>query len=353
MMGILVHLINLLVRVFQYFRLRPRPLDGDKVIKRLPSEVIIEICDHLISVDKVAFALTCRHVYDVCKSRPALVAFQLEGSKKFQLLQRLERDGVAIEDFLCSLCQKFHLPCIHTYEDARERARACSSLATENMHAIEIYVSPFKLDFDMVAAATRSHRHRNDVYSTDRMGVRIDYLSTDGYARVKCYFSAYIQRGRLIAKVEQELHPGRKRNSALEGVRELIEIFEQNEPLRNRCRHCPLWDLGLLKFAFRPDAGDYHMHECFWTQGKSFWNKDQPFFGLSLTKCVLKLRLRLALCWTDSCRHCGTKMKLSYRDEKYDDTTVATLTSWRDLGYGLDVEDPAWKRHSYLAPSQQ
>ncbi|RSL87416.1 hypothetical protein CEP51_002266 [Fusarium floridanum] len=48
---------------------------------------------------------------------------------------------------------------------------------------------------------------------------------------------------------------------------------------------------------------------------------------------------------------CYTDMTMGYAYIESDDVKLVTLTTWKDLGRGMSIEDPVWKSHNEVPPS--
>ncbi|KPM40488.1 hypothetical protein AK830_g6060 [Neonectria ditissima] len=315
----------------------------DTSIGGMPAEVVYEISCHLPSIDRAALALASRQILHVLGEN----VLKLEQSSKYALLRRLERDGGFKSDILCSLCRIFHPPRLCLTWNPKDARRACvgSGQDDEVWAKITSPHLPRQVHFDIVAAITRNSRHGLTQYTTQMLASTTYHHHEDGHTMISCYVSAKVVNGRLLLKIEKFLFPRVERLGTLDAVPKLKSMLIRHPDLRACCAHYK-WD-SIHRFVFQPnpyEPDDTRRHNCLWTNGIYCWGDccaslKQPCTG----------KIRDFLSTLRGCPKCHTDLAMTYKNYN-DEGTILILTSWKDLGAGLHVDDASWKSHRALDP---
>ncbi|KAH6988206.1 hypothetical protein BKA56DRAFT_612928 [Ilyonectria sp. MPI-CAGE-AT-0026] len=304
----------------------------DTIHRLLKPQIILNICQHLSKVGRASLALSSRQLL----SSLGPDVLRLSESYKFLLLQRLERDGYLIQMVLCPVCRYFHLPRFNPGQEPRgpERDRACLTDETERMTALRPLLP---LRFDMVAAILRSHRHKNEIYSPELICFDKEY-ATNSTAQIKVKICARVIGRQLIVKSELCLMPGVRRGDSCVMVPTIVEALKHHN-LMASCQHYT-WDILPHVFGeFEPNADletRFH-HNCLWNHGARC--NDRPWSS-DYTRHVNRGH-------RVPCRFCCTLSNASCCDLS-DGSSMVVLTTWKNYGYGLDIDDPIWVSHNMV-----
>ncbi|KAH8670706.1 hypothetical protein BGZ61DRAFT_483050 [Ilyonectria robusta] len=324
---------------------RPRrPLHPAAALNTLPTEIFQEISSYVSPVDRAALALVShRHLYMLGRN-----VLRLEQKGRYQLLKRLEVDGCFVSQILCPLCRIFHTPRNTHVSDLREGGRACVKFGdrkiqqkTTSRHL------PRHVHFDLVAAITRSHRHKSALHEPRLLNSSHYYFHEYGTARISCYVSAKVVNRRLLLKTEKYLFPRVETLDALDAIPELLGVLKRNPGLGACCAHHD-WQ-WFRRFIFRPHPyfpEETNKQWCLWTHGERCWHphrvREGPCLG-GVKDDLLEIR---------GCQRCHTDIGISVRNI-HGESAALILTTWKDLGLGMDTEDVSWKSHLEHTPGQQ
>ncbi|KAH7141638.1 hypothetical protein EDB81DRAFT_760497 [Dactylonectria macrodidyma] len=297
--------------------------------------LVSQTCWHLSDVDRAALALSCRRAL----STVGRGVLRLHAEDKFLLLQRLERDGYLMEEgeMLCPVCQYFHLPLdLARFSPGEEPShfegqRACLSRRTERMQAMG-YGDMAPLRFDMVAAILRSHRHKSSFYRP-RMLFTIQSYSTGSEVTGKIVVRvlARVVHDQLI--VESNIRLCQRDPNVL--VPLLKEFLENNHQLMHICEHHE-WQhvLGEHEPDADLDVRTRFAHDC------ALRKENETRRGIASPNDGTTRRNKGTLCddcctaFIISCCHAlGRVFRIS-------------LTTWKNYGYGRDMDDPMWLSHT-------
>ncbi|KAK7424767.1 hypothetical protein QQX98_000350 [Neonectria punicea] len=312
-------------------RRRRRPSTNvDNVQKLFQPQVISQTCQYLSDVDYAALSLSCRLALSIL-GRDAL---KLCPGDKFLLLQRLERDGYRKYEILCPVCQYFHLPRFNPGETPTESEgeRACLNHKTERMEA---FGDLRPLRFDMVAAILRSHRHKNGIYDASIMDLDQNYLARSS-AEARVWVRCKVIHDQLFVKTDLFLMPRVPRRDSSAVVPLLKEILEINHHLMDLCQHYKWDSMQYILEGFEPDAdlATRFAHNCLWNHGTRC-NRGRRR-GDETPHRVTNKR---------ACDLCCTAIAVSCCDLR-DGSSMVALTTWKNYGHGLDVNDPIWLSHN-------
>lgn len=301
--------------------------------------LVSQTCRHLSDVDRAALSLSCRQAL----STVGRGVLKLSAEDKFLLLQRLERDGYLMEEgeMLCPVCQYFHLP----LDLARSRPgeepsrfegqRACLNHGTERMQAMG-YGDMAPLRFDMVAAILRSHRHKSSFYRP-RILYTLHHYSTGSKAlgTISVRVRARVIHDQLI--VEPCISLYQRDPSVI--VPLLKEFLENNHRLMHICEHHE-WQHVLGGFG--PDADldvlTRFAHHCVWGRKRSRREKEMRR-GIEPPNRTTRRNNGTF------CDDCCTAFIISCCGGG-GDGSVMVLTTWKNYGYGRDLDDPMWLSHT-------
>ncbi|KAH8672168.1 hypothetical protein BGZ61DRAFT_536828 [Ilyonectria robusta] len=317
----------------------PRPrLSGNEIFSNVPTETVLEISMYLDEVDQAALALSSRRLLYMMGTE----TLQLEEPMRFELLGRLERDGVYLMDILCSICRRFHLPRLTDgpTSNETEAARPCyyygnkwiqESTASRNL--------PVGMHFDMVAAVTRSIRHQALYYKSHMIYKTVRWVYGSSECRLATTHTVRVVDGHFLVRKENCLYPESIRSASLCSVPKLQRMLARLEQFTTCCEHVKWADT--VDFLFDPTLKTWPQHVCLWTHPEQC---EYPRFeGLCQQPVASVLRK------VYSCRVCYTDYAIGRRNLVGGLTTI-TLTSWKDLGCGKDVEDRVWKSHLSRIP---
>ncbi|KAL6406740.1 hypothetical protein AUP68_09543 [Ilyonectria robusta] len=212
-------MVSKLLRLFQLLRIKRRPVfNGDEMLPRIPTEIILEIIFYLGRVDRAALALSSRQLLCVLGKN----TLRLDQSARFRLLNRLERDGIRPMEILCPVCRIFHLPRLSNLASSKaEGARHCFQYGNKwiQRKSTSPHLPPW-IYFDVIAAVTRSSRHQLACYEPDMVGKRIDDYGSKG-VRIVTKYSVRVDDGRFLLKTETALYPMIERSQSLRRVSHL------------------------------------------------------------------------------------------------------------------------------------
>ncbi|KAH7014834.1 hypothetical protein EDB80DRAFT_545507, partial [Ilyonectria destructans] len=249
---------------------------------------------------------------------------------------------------LCPLCRIFHTPRNTHVSDLREGGRACVKFGDKKIQQKTTSRHlPRQVHFDLVAAITRSHRHQSASHDPRLLNSSHYYYHEYGSARISCSVSAKVVNRRLLLKTEKYLFPRVETLDALDAIPELLAILKGNPGLGACCAHYE-WQ-WFQRFIFRPHP--YFPEQtkkqwCLWTHGERCWHPHRVRDGPCLEGVkddLLAIR---------GCHRCHTDIGISLRDI-HGESTALILTTWKDLGRGMDTEDVSWKSHLDHPPGQQ
>ncbi|KAF4511606.1 hypothetical protein G6O67_003387 [Ophiocordyceps sinensis] len=288
---------------------------GPSALEGLTKKVMREIIAPLHQVDRVSLALVNRTMLRLLGG-PSL---QLPKSSRFELLSRLERDGVCPAYILCTQYRVFHPPGLFPASQRSSSNKSC--------YVSTVYLPPY-LYFNMVAAVMRCHRHGWSKYSAEALSksFRYEYFDESRYPRIVSTTQCQIVNGRLIAKNEILIFPCK----GLAGLRDakvkvdhlFHESAENHEVLQYRCSH--------MRWT------EYKSRTSLLRDGR-MWNprplsKDWGFLHRG--------RYRVF-----HCPGCYTSHALSAYDLPDDGGRVIAMTAWKDLGSGISIKDLRWISH--------
>ncbi|KAK7402642.1 hypothetical protein QQX98_011622 [Neonectria punicea] len=336
-------------------RLEPANLKPKTTIQNIPAETLVEIATILSPVDRASFALAYRHTHGIIGR-----ALRLDGANQYQLLSRLEGDGVLLTDILCSICRKFHPPRRNRAWTAQEGLRDCvKGGAREVLQNSDSPFLPEEVYFDLVAAILRCHRFNSKQYDVNLLGSR--RLYGRGNAKIGAVVSAKVFDRHLLLKTEMFLFAGTNRASALENISQLESLLHGHRHLGNICRHNRWANIWTWMFPPHPrrvqstnpatssvvqtaDLPEQDLQTCLWTHERTCW-----------TRCDASSRLETNMTGIWSCMGCLTDYKISTlhvenAHPKAERTKILVFTSWKDLGSGESVYDPQWNGHLELPP---
>lgn len=288
---------------------------------------------HLSDVDRAALALSCQQALSMA-GRGVL---RLPVGDKFLLLQRLERDGYRMEEgeILCPVCQYFHLPRLRPGENSSrfEGQRACLSRGTERTQAMG-YGDMAPLRFDMVAAILRSHRHKSNFYHP-RMLYTVKQHWTGSDAGPIIYFRgrAAVIHDQLIVESNINLYVGHSNVI----VPLLTKFLKNNHDLMHICDHHK-WEHFLegSKPNTDQDVVTRFAHNCVLRPKQE---EEKPR-GIASPPNDATTRNKGTLC--DDCCTAFTISCCKTEGRGY----AMILTSWKNYGYGRDLDDPIWLSHT-------
>ncbi|KAK7431799.1 hypothetical protein QQZ08_001740 [Neonectria magnoliae] len=331
-------------------RLEPADLKPKPTIQDIPAETLVEIATILSPVDRASFALACQHTHGIIGR-----ALRLDHETQYQLLNRLEGDGVLLTDILCSICRTFHPPRRNRAWTAQEGLRDCvKGGAREVLQRSDSPFLPEEVYFDLVAAILRCHRLKSKQYDVNLLGSR--RLYGRGNAKARAVVSAKVFDRHLFLKTEIFLFAGTNRASALKNISRLESLLHRHHQLGNICGHTR-W-ANIWTWMFPPhrrrdrspnpatpsvvqtaDLPERDLRTCLWTHERTCW-----------TRCDASSRLETNMTGIWSCRHCATDYKIStlHLENARPETArtkILVLTSWKDLGNGGSVYDAQWQNH--------
>lgn len=192
-----------LLRLFQLLGIKRRPVfNGDEMLPRIPTEIMLEISFYLGRVDRAALSLAGRQLLCVLGKK----TLRLDQSARFRLLNRLERDGIRPMEILCPVCRIFHLPRLGTLAPSEvEGARPCFQYGNKwiQRKSTSPHLPPW-IYFDVIAAVTRSSRHQLACYEPGMVGKRIDDYGSKG-VRIVTKYLVQVDDGRFLLKTEMAL----------------------------------------------------------------------------------------------------------------------------------------------------
>ncbi|KJZ73791.1 hypothetical protein HIM_06909 [Hirsutella minnesotensis 3608] len=316
---------------------KPHGLSAPSVLEQLPVELILEITDYLGPVDRTALALTCHAGLDKLGSD----SLRLNANKRRELLMRLERDGFRKPDILCPVCGIFHSArlSLHTgwrLDDGLAQRPCCYDSEARYLYPSSRVVTPYlprQFHFNTVAAVLRSHRHGWKDYPISVLSsnseAKLDLIH--GGVKMRTSVNAMIVDGRLLAKVEHIILPC----SGLVGLRVAASrtsvYLKHNFPRDNCCNHWAWTDIFDRVFAPVPRLGPERRVHRFWDP--------RPLSELDLRGSLYNF------CDVRGCGYCFTDYALGVQDLSDGAGRVLILTTWKDLGAGLSVDDAHWKSH--------
>lgn len=320
----------------------PEIRKGPLSLFNLSDDVLLRIYNFLGPVDHVSFTLSSRRLYAIV-SKPG-EKFTAQGDDRLEILQRLERDGVYPMSILCVLCKGFHRPRLVNEWNAEEATRACVLSGDSEMYGKTMCETfPTYVHFDLVAAITRSWRHNLGLYSPQLLEFSVTFSNPKVKGSVTCRTEAKVINGSLILKTERVLFAGYKRVEALKGLPDLVQLLEKENDLGWCCLHVQWREI--YPFVFESDKTDpngFLKHHCLWSHDSTCSRRRRPRPGI----CNGETNRRLGF-W--QCRNCHTDVSMSYTYIEPDDVKLVTLTTWKDLGRGISIEDPVWKSHNTAA----
>ncbi|RSM10157.1 hypothetical protein CDV31_007340 [Fusarium ambrosium] len=246
---------------------------------------------------------------------------------------------------LCVLCEAFHRPRLTNEWNAKEATRACVRSGDGEMYGkTTCNLFPTYVHFDLVAAITRSWRHKLGSYSPQLLESSIHF--TEASVQIRCDIHAKVIEGRLIIKIEKVLFLGYQPDNALHGLPNLTRLLTKEDGLASCCPHIRWMELHPVVFG--PEEGNDAEHEkttCLWKHPGRCWRYQKLYS--QPTKCRGEVTPELSKIW--GCHFCYTDMTISYRplDESVG-VNLVTLTAWKDLGRGISINDPAWKTQSVV-----
>lgn len=131
--------------------------------------------------------------------------------------------------------------------------------------------------------------------------------------------------------------PGVRRGDSCVMVPSIVEALKHHN-LMVVCQH-HTWDMSPYLFGgFEPNADlktRFH-HNCLWNHGARC--NDRPSSSDD-TRHINRGHQGLL------CRYCCTNSSTSCRDLS-DGSSMVVLTTWKNYGYGLDIDDPIWVSHN-------
>lgn len=306
----------------------------------LSDDVLLRIYNFLGPADRVSFALSSRRLYATL-SKPG-ERFMVQETDRLEILQRFERDGVYPMSILCALCEGFHRPRLVNEWDEEEATRACVRPGDRELYGKTMCETfPTYVHFDLVAAITRSWRHNLGFYNPQLLESSVTFSNPKVKGSINCRTEAKVINGSLILKTERVLSTGYRRAEALKGLPDLVRLLEKENDLGWCCIHVQWREI--YPFVFTSDQTNDKKSQklqCLWSHRNSCLRRSP--WSLPMV-CSGKINLNFQL-W--HCRNCYTDMTMGYAYIESDDVKLVTLTTWKDMGRGISVEDPVWKLHN-------
>ncbi|KAL2694591.1 hypothetical protein Neosp_001176 [[Neocosmospora] mangrovei] len=196
----------------------------------LTDNVLLGIYNFLGPADRVAFALSSRRLYATLSKSGE--RFLVQETDRLEILQRFERDGVYPMSILCTLCEGFHRPRLVNEWDEKEATRACVQSGDSELYGKTMCETfPTYVHFDLVAAITRSWRHNLGVYNPQLLESSVTFSNLKVKARINCRTEAKVVNGSLFLKTERILFTGYRREEALKGLPDLVQLLEWENDL--------------------------------------------------------------------------------------------------------------------------
>lgn len=359
--------INILKRIWAWFRRTPPPepeeaqpledlpprIDGNELWLRWPPGLVRKLCPYLSPVDRLSLSLACHWTSAAIGRRRGV----LQGRCLFEFLLRLERDGAFADAILCSICIKFHTPRRSPDYDITIAARQCIQYGTSAvLKQVTSDHLPRQVHFDLIAAQTRTQRHRQKekglvgAYTPQTLFTSHMFWDKLGTDRAWNYITCRVKSGHFILKTEHVLLPAEDPKDVLQGAENLFRMLHQRKMLGWCCAHVH-WTT-CLPYLFHPEVelfptrgyADTHLHQCLWTHNNC---KGFMYGNTRIKKCgdIVSQDLGNVM----GCIYCATDFTLNIKRSE-SGINMLVLTSWKDLGQGINVADPCWRSHLETQP---
>lgn len=316
-------------------------------LERVPVELFLAIASYLTTTDRAALALASQ----TGLSRLGRAATAPKDKKdqehdpddpddpRWDLLIRLERDGVHKEDILCPGCKVFHPPHLSIvpgwYFELTKPLRSCGSSC--NFQAWTSPYLPAHIHFNILAAVMRSYRlYDSHIERTFRH-------KPCQYPKIHCHSSVKIVNGRLLLKTETLILPcrnlrGLENASVFNNARifRRAYILTRVRPWHKCCAHHSwkrVYDYVFDETA-ASDKGELDLFRRIWSNRRLRTGSKYQINRLGLVK---------------SCTRCFTDFALGITDLRLASAwrRVFIVTIWKDLGSGESPDDARWRSHLF------
>ncbi|EXF81405.1 hypothetical protein CFIO01_01067 [Colletotrichum fioriniae PJ7] len=318
----------------------------------LPLNLHLAIAKHLTMAERVALALSSKRMLAIMSNEQ----FWLNrgSSERLDLLKLLERDAINTRrEILCLPCQIFHDPVLSVppvdHDSSRaptELDRPCVKAISDDQHQrLSSPYLPHDFHFNMVKAFLHSKRDRTGFFES----ILLEKSTICGYcykreeANVQQGFECRVSsEGDLLMKTTTRLFACRDPNQTKDKVRFAVGLLKRAE-FTTCCKHVDWVETYPFIFDYDgllTDESKLHAYRASKGYGydpakkiRDIWDPAvKPRYGpknhISITHC----------------QSCYTNYEYEWKDTE-DGSRIVFLISYKNLGKGMDTNDPKWSSH--------
>lgn len=310
-------------------------MGGPLSIELFPIQLTLGIVQSLSPADRAALALASHTLM----RKLGRGSFILDADSRYNLLTRLERDGILPSHILCPTCQIFHLPSLprHWVQAGHNRI-TCPIADWENQMSrceeIPKHLRRLPFSFSTVAAILRSIRHNWGIYPRGMLSDSVTYRLGDSRLTLIAHRKQdpHIINGRMMLKTQTELYSrawGRWATITPRGIKQMM----RNRPeLRYICPHLS-W-ISVFEFIFQ------NMDIL---QGYRGENHSNPLSNdLPCSTSWSKGDVHDALRGYIACAHCYTDFQIRKQDSEERGMEAVVLKTRHNFGGGESVDNAWW-----------